>query len=542
MRNSPLAAALAAALVSAGSLAHAVGSVTVLQTPNAQATKFSQNGEYLVGSVFGAGGVLWRASTGTEERLSDLVYVNGVNNLGTVSGATSIDGGSFEGGHDLPALLPLGGTPLALPLPAGTDNVDVYDVADDDTAVGLAWSDDFSVAKAYYRSAADGVVDLPVDNATSASRANVVSADGRVVGGWSDDPETGFRRGVVWVDRVATYVRDADGNDLGETDGVSGNGQWAVGSGWRMNVATGEITPIPDMPFAFGVSDDGRTIVGASGFFDTPARALILWTEAGGSQMLVDYLAERGIALPGELPLPLQGGLTAISGDGARVAGWTFGATGPVTIVVDGANLPVDHVFGDGFDPPPPPPVVADGGFEETEGSFGPNPYWVGVDGNPNAGGATNFASNVPTHGGAYALWFGGWGGENPETQVASQEVTLPAAGPAYFNYWRFVPALPDVAGTLTVSIDGTPIETTDLSAIEPDESYGLHSIDIGGHADGGTHTIELRYDYPGGGSTDGYIFIDDVSIDATDAPQRRAFGRHMTRAEAMKLRRHARS
>lgn len=541
MRISPIAAALAAALASAGSTAHAAGSVTVLQTPNAQATKFSQNGEYLVGSMYGAGGVLWTASTGTETGLSDLVYANGVNNLGTVSGASSTDGGSANGGHDLPALLPLGGSPAALPLPDGTDNVDVYDVADNDTAIGLAWSDDWAVAKAYYHSTADGVVDLPVDNTTSASRANVISADGQIVGGWSDDPDTGFRRGVVWIDRVATYIRDEKGNDYGETDGISGNGQWAVGSGWRMNVQTGEITSIPDMPFAFGVSDDGKTIVGASGFFDTPPRALIIWTEAGGSQMLVDYLQERGIDRPAELPLPLQGGLTAISGDGSKVAGWTYGSTGMVSIVVDGANLPVDHVFSDGFDPPPPPPVVSDGGFEETDGSFGLNPYWEGVDGNPNSGGATNFASNVPTHGGAYAIWFGGWGGENPETQVATQTVTMPDAGPRYLNYWRFVPGIPDLAGTLTISVDGTPVETTDLSKIVPDDLYGLHSIDISSYADGGSHTILLQYDYPGGGNTDGYVFIDDVSIDATATPDRRAFGHHMTKAEAMTLRKQAR-
>ncbi len=82
-----------------------------------------------------------------------------------------------------------------------------YDVADDGTAVGLAWTDSFSIAKAYYYSPVDGVLDLPVDNTTSASRGNAISADGTVVGGWSDDPNSGFRRGVVWIDRIATYVQ-----------------------------------------------------------------------------------------------------------------------------------------------------------------------------------------------------------------------------------------------------------------------------------------------------------------------------------------------
>ncbi|HEY6942254.1 hypothetical protein [Dokdonella sp.] len=542
MRISPiarvLAAALAAVLVSTGGSAEAA-SLIELTTPNAQATKFSQNGEYLVGSVFGAGGLRWTASTGSEDLVQDMVYVNGINNLGTVSGARSDDGGSANGGHDLPAVSPIGATTSTpLPLPAGIDNVDVYDLADDGTAVGLAWTDDFSVAKAYYYSPVDGVVDLPVDNTTSASRGNVVSADGHVVGGWSDDPVTGFRRGVVWVDRVATYVRDGDGNDLGETDGISGNGQWAVGSGWRMNVQTGEITAIPGMPFAFGVSDDGSMIVGASGFFDNPPRALLIWTEAGGSQILTDYLADRGIAIPGDLTLPLQGGLTAVSGDASKIAGWTYGSSSIVTFVVDGANEPIDKLFADGFDPPPPPPVVQDGSFEETTSDFGPNPYWDGVDGNPNAGGGSNFASGgVPTHDGIYSVWFGGWGGGDQETQTITQTVTMPASGPQYLNYWRYAVAVPDVAGTLTVSVDGTPVETTDLSAIAADTSYVQRSIDIGSYADGAQHVLQFQYDYPGGGAFDGNIFIDDVSIDPTSTPARHAFGRHVEKAVAAKLR-----
>lgn len=547
MRISPIAAALAAALVLAGGAAEAA-SVIELTTPNAQATKFSQNGEYLVASVFGAGGLRWTASTGAEDLVQDMVYANGINNLGTISGARSDDGGSANGGHDLPAVSPIGAaTSTPLPLPAGIDNVDAYDIADDGSAVGLAWTDDFSVAKAYYYSPVDGVVDLPVDNATSASRGNVISADGHVVGGWSDDPDTGFRRGVVWIDRVATYVRDGDGIDAGEADGISGNGAWVVGSNhpaggsWRMNVATGELTQIPVMPFAFGVSDDGKTIVGASGFFDNPPRALYIWTEAGGSQMFTDYLADRGIELPDNLTLPLSGGLTAVSGDGSKVAGWTFGVGGMITFIVDGVNEPIDHLFADGFDPPPPPPVVTDGSFEDTESDYGPNPHWDALDGNPNSGGGTDFVSGgMPTHDGIYTVWFGGWGGGDAETQTLAQTLTMPASGPQYLNYWRFAAGVPDVAGTLTVTVDGTPVQTTDLSALAGDLQYVQQSIDISSYADGAEHTIQFQYDYPGGGTFDGNIFIDDVSIDPTDTPARHAVGHHVDPTIAAKLRKTA--
>ncbi len=535
MRFAPLAAILVAVLATTSGASVASPSITVLQTPGAQATKFSQNGDYLVAYVFGQGGLRWTAATGNEELLSELVYANGINNTGTLSGAWSNDGGIDNGGHDLPALLAVGSTtPTQLPLPADTDNANVYDVADDGTAVGLAFSSDYSVARAYYHSPVDGLVTLPVDSPTSASRANVISADGRVVGGWNDDPDDGFRRGVIWVDRVPTYVHDGSGNALDEATGVSGNGQWAVGSGWRLNVASGELTLIPGMPFAFGVSDDGNTIVGASGFFDSPPRALLIWTEAGGAQALADYLSDRAVALPPELPLPLQGGLTAVSGDGSKLAGWVIGATDTVSFVVDGANGPPDRIFVNGFDPGP---VVADGGFEATTTSFGPNPYWTAFDSNDDS--STFFvAGGYPTHGGVYTTWFGGWGGDNLYTQHIEQTVTIPAGAPRYLNYWRYAVELPDQVANLTVSIDGTAVETTDLSAITADDAYGLHSIDIAAFADGGAHVLRFQYDYPGGGAADGSTFIDDVSIDGTDTPTVTVPGRHVSAAGLARLHR----
>ncbi|MEP7043799.1 MAG: hypothetical protein ABI843_12100 [Dokdonella sp.] len=547
MRPSLLAAAVA--LACCGTAHATTGTVIELQTPNAQATKFSQNGEYLVAFLSGTGGVRWTSATGDEELVPGMVYSNGINNLGTVSGAISTDGGSANGGHDLPALSPIGASaPLALPLPAGTDNVDVYDVSDDGTAVGLAWNDSFTIAKAYYYSTADGVVDLPVDSPTTASRSNAISADGSVIGGWNDDFNTGFRRGVVWVDRVATYVQTPDGSAVGEADGVSGNGQFVVGSSyptadgssasWRLNVATGAVISIPSMPFAFGVSDDGKTVVGASGFFDNPPRALYIWTEAGGSQQLSDYLTERGIAIPADLSLPLSGSLSAVSGDGTKVAGWTFGMNSLVSFVVTGMDAPLDAIFSNGFDGPPP---VQDPSFEATTASGGHNPYWDSADSNPNAGTDTVFNnSGIPTHSGVYAAWFGSWFSGDAETQTFSQSVTMPISGPRYLNYWRFAAVLPDAAGTLTVSIDGTVVETTDLSAIAADTDYEQQSIDVSSFADGAAHVVLFQYDYPGG-DADGNIFIDDVTVDAVGATGPLGSGHRVTRTAAAKLRKHPR-
>ena len=360
MRSSVLAGVIAATACAA---VQAQGTFIPLETPNAQATKISQNGDYLTAFVAGTGGMRWIRATGEEQLVQGMDYSNGVNNLGTVSGAIPVDGGTGNGGHDLPAVSPLGASaPQELPLPAGTDNANVYDVADDGSAVGLAWSDDFSVAKAYYWTSADGAIDLPVTDSSTASRANAISADGTVIGGWNDDPDTGFRRGVIWQNRVPFYPLDATGANVGEADGVSGNGQFVVGStysnedgsvtSWRWNADTDEVISIPVMPFAFGVSDDGKTIVGASGFFDDPPRAAYIWTEANGSQLLSDYLAAHAVDVPDGWDF--SGGLTAVSGDGSQIAGWTlFSPDGMRSFVVTGLNAPGDDIFLDGFDGTP---------------------------------------------------------------------------------------------------------------------------------------------------------------------------------------------
>lgn len=194
----------------------------------------------------------------------------------------------------------------------------------------------------------------------------------------------------------------------------------------------------------------------------------------------------------------------------------------PVELVV---TAPADDViFANGFEGAAPAQPVQDPSFEATSFDGGDNPAWDGADSNPGADpGSTPFYSaegfDIPVRTGGWAIWFGGWGG-GAETQSASQEVTIPAGSPRYLNYWRFLSDAPDEAGTLTVSIDGTPVETTDLTATPTTTDYVARSIEIGAYADGTAHVIEFRYAYPdsGGSGVDGNLFIDDVTIDAEAA------------------------
>jgi hypothetical protein len=184
-----------------------------------------------------------------------------------------------------------------------------------------------------------------------------------------------------------------------------------------------------------------------------------------------------------------------------------------------------DTIFRNGFDGSVPfVQPIQDPGFEATTADAGSNPSWEGGDTNPGANaGDTNFYSDLgtftdlPIHAGHWTTWFGGWGG-GAETQHDAQSATITSGGPRYLNFWRFLQELPYAAGTLTVSIDGTAIDTLDVSTATTDADFVRHSLDISAYADGGAHVIRFEYVYDDAGGTggDGQIFIDDVTVDET--------------------------
>jgi hypothetical protein len=98
--------------------------------------------------------------------------------------------------------------------------------------------------------------------------------------------------------------------------------------------------------------------------------------------------------------------------------------------------------------------------------------------------------------------------------------VTIPLGSPRFLNYWRLIDTLPDAAGTLSISIDGTVVSSLDLSTAAPDGDFVQQSIDIGAYADGAAHSIEIDYAYgdTAGTGADGVVFIDDVTIDSVGA------------------------
>ena len=354
MRVRSLSAAVSLLLVSG--LAHASGTFIALQTPNLTLGKVSANGEYATGTTFGSQGFRWTTSTATEEILPGLDTALGVNNLGSVAGAVPENGGVGNGGRDLGAFQPTGRDPIQLTSPLQT-NSNAYDISDDNTAVGLSFGDGFvGPAVAFVWTADEGMTALPVNRPDTYSRANVISADGHVIAGWNDQ-EDGFRTATVWKDRVPTDVVDQDNLLVGEADGISEDGTWVVGSSytdidgnsgsWRYNTNTGSMILIPVMTFAFGVTADGNTVIGNTGFFDDPPRAAVVWRKDIGSMMLADYLAAQGVTVPDGWDL--SGGLTGISANGRVLVGWGSGPLGTQSYVI--TIDPPDAIFANGFDP-----------------------------------------------------------------------------------------------------------------------------------------------------------------------------------------------
>jgi subtilisin family serine protease len=197
-----------------------------------------------------------------------------------------------------------------------------------------------------------------------------------------------------------------------------------------------------------------------------------------------------------------------------------------ITMAVEGEGVDLgDVIFRDGFDVDNGQgSVVQDPSFEATTADGGSNPFWQGSDTNPNADpGATPFysadGSQIPVRTGNWAIWFGGWAG-GAEIQDVSQTVTMPNGGPSFLNYWRLLETAPDAPGTLTVSVDGVAVETTDLSAVSADADYTQQSVDISSYANGAPHLVRFEYAYDDAGGTggDGNVFVDDVTIDPTAA------------------------
>jgi len=174
------------------------------------------------------------------------------------------------------------------------------------------------------------------------SRANKVSADGRTVVGWQEDPTTGQWQGVVWNSGVPSLVRTPKGDIVDEVTAVSADGQYIggalnyglepLGDGYRRRATGGPmewVEPLPGdatpaQPNA--MSGDGGVMAGFSGNpFLSFNPGPFIWTHELGTANLDEFLHQQGTTTEQWYSLwePM-----AISDNGKVIGGWGLGDIG----------------------------------------------------------------------------------------------------------------------------------------------------------------------------------------------------------------------
>lgn len=323
-------------------LAHA-GTFHELAVPSGQLTSLSENGRVAAG-IAGASGWRWAKDRGVTQ-IDGALGASGMNRWAQPIAGSATDGDGNEVAALFHSNSNLVGPQLlgALPDGSGFDNVlsSAYDVSDDGIAVGLAY-DAGSNAVAFRWSEGEGMTALTVNRPANYSRANAISADGSTIVGWNDQ-DNGGRSAVIWRDGVPLDLVDATGEPIGEALAVNADGSVVVGTGyftetgseaWRWTAETGP-QPIGFIgtlgtAYAFGVSDDGNVIVGASGFgFNRDA---VIWTPDTGMVTLAAYLETQDVVVPEGWTFITAG---AVSGDGKVIGGWGLDAIGMNSFVID---------------------------------------------------------------------------------------------------------------------------------------------------------------------------------------------------------------
>jgi probable HAF family extracellular repeat protein len=170
----------------------------------------------------------------------------------------------------------------------------------------------------------------PSGPAGTSSRASAISADGRTIVGFSEDPPTGVRRPVRWFGGK-TYLF-AGLHTPGEATAVSSDGSQIVGQSWDATAASsyafhytaaglvslGTISGISsDQSIANAVADNGTTVGWSGDPFGLGIQAFI-WSPKLKMQSLSNYLHQRGVLLP--FGITLTSALD-ISADGSTIVG-----------------------------------------------------------------------------------------------------------------------------------------------------------------------------------------------------------------------------
>jgi probable HAF family extracellular repeat protein len=194
-------------------------------------------------------------------------------------------------------------------------------------AVGLAWN--CKGAEGFSWTAKTGNLSLGHPFGNHSSRASAISANGKTIVGFWEDP-TGSRRPVRWQDgKHDLFLGKAS---IGEASAVSSNGKQIVGqapdaTGYEVAflysdkkglLLLGTITGArTDQSFANGISDNGRVVGWSGDPFGAGIEAFI-WTSQDGLEKLAKMLKKSGAKIPAGITLTTA---ESISADGSTIVG-----------------------------------------------------------------------------------------------------------------------------------------------------------------------------------------------------------------------------
>lgn len=204
-----------------------------------------------------------------------------------------------------------------------------YDTnSDGSIVVGLAWYCPGG-AEGFKWTQQDGMTNLGHPTGAS-SRASAISANGTVIVGFAENPQTGERRPVLWSNRGRKLFAGA--STLGEATAVTSNGKTVVGQaddgagiahaflytvqGGMISLGTLSGNPF-DQSIANGVSDRG-TVVGTSGDFFNGNLKPFIWDSTHGISPLAAVLNAQGANIP---PGIFLSNVLDISADGSTLVG-----------------------------------------------------------------------------------------------------------------------------------------------------------------------------------------------------------------------------
>ena len=221
-----------------------------------------------------------------------------------------------------------------------------YDISSDGSrCVGLGW--DGCSASAFLWSEGSGMTEMPQDGPNS-TRADTISGNGMVIGGW-DEASNGSRRAAVWYEDTNSgewnevlLLTGTTGNTAGygEVNGSNSDGSILLGSSNGSSIASDGafvyregsgvdvlgMVPQDASPATAGAldaSEDGNIIVGfqREGFGGAQQFKATIWTPDTGLVLLKTYLNDMGAEIPEAFTLAAG---MSVSDDGRVFCGWGY--------------------------------------------------------------------------------------------------------------------------------------------------------------------------------------------------------------------------